>query len=73
MNSEHTKQIINEIAEEEGLCLISPIKAKPLLITFEEKKLADNVNAVLDAIGRGKIARVTLSPTMGPGVKIALT
>src|SRR3989339_855775 len=27
------------IAEEEGLCLISPIKAKPLLITFEEKKL----------------------------------
>ena len=42
-------------------------------VSFEEKKLADNVNAVLDAIGRGKIARVTLSPTMGPGVKIALT
>lgn len=42
-------------------------------VSFEEKKLADNVNAVLDAVGRGKIARATLSATMGPGIKLALS
>lgn len=39
-------------------------------VSFEEKKLSDNVKAVLDAVGRGKIARATLSATMGPGVKV---
>lgn len=42
-------------------------------VSFEDKKLEDNVNAILDAIGRGKIAKATLSATMSPGVKIALT
>ena len=42
-------------------------------VSFEEKKLADNVKAVLDAVGRGKIARATLTSTMGPGIKLALT
>lgn len=42
-------------------------------VSFEGKKLADNVNAILDAIGRGKIAKATLTSTMGPGIKIALS
>mgnify|MGYP001572882795 CR=1 FL=1 len=41
-------------------------------VSFEEKKLSDNVNAILDAVGRGKIARATLSATMGPGVKVTV-
>lgn len=41
-------------------------------VSFDEKKLTDNVGAILDAVGRGKIAKATLSATMGPGVKIAL-
>lgn len=41
-------------------------------ISFDDKKLADNVAAILDAVGRGKIAKATLASTMGPGVKIAL-
>lgn len=42
-------------------------------VSFEEKKLADNVNAILDAVGRGKVARVTLSATMGPGIKLSVS
>lgn len=41
-------------------------------VSFEEKKLTDNITAVLNAIGRAKISRVTLSATMGPGVKVQL-
>lgn len=42
-------------------------------VSFEEKKLSDNIEAVLDAIGRGKIARVTLTSTMGPGIKVVVS
>jgi len=42
-------------------------------VSFEDKKLEDNVNAILDAVGRGKIAKATLASTMGPGVKISLS
>lgn len=41
-------------------------------VSFEENKLEENVAAALKAIGTGKIARATVSSTMGPGVKIAL-
>jgi large subunit ribosomal protein L1 len=39
-------------------------------VSFEDKKLVENVDAMLSAVGRGKIAKATLSATMGPGVKI---
>jgi len=41
-------------------------------VSFDEKKLADNVEAILSAVGRSKIAKLTLASTMGPGVKVAL-
>ncbi|MFZ5845636.1 MAG: hypothetical protein ACOY0S_04165 [Patescibacteria group bacterium] len=41
-------------------------------VSFEDKKLRENIEAVLNAVGRGKIARATLASTMGPGVKVAL-
>ena len=42
-------------------------------VSFEDKKLIENIEAILSAIGRGKILRATLASTMGPGVKVALT
>ncbi len=39
-------------------------------VSFDDKKLEDNVTAILNAVGRGKIAKATLASTMGPGVKI---
>lgn len=42
-------------------------------VSFEDKKLIDNATAILDAIGRGKITKATLTSTMGPGIKLALT
>jgi large subunit ribosomal protein L1 len=41
-------------------------------VSFEEKKLEENIKAALKAIGAGKISRATISSTMGPGIKIAL-
>ncbi len=41
-------------------------------VSFEDKKLAENVAAVLKAVGTGKIAKATLTSTMGPGVKLLL-
>jgi large subunit ribosomal protein L1 len=41
-------------------------------VSFDDKKLTENVKAILDAVGRGKIAKTTLSATMGPGVKVAV-
>ena len=38
-------------------------------VSFEDKKIAENVKAVLKALGT-KVAKVTLSATMGPGVKV---
>lgn len=39
-------------------------------VSFEDKNLVENVDAMLDAVGRGKIAKATLTATMGPGVKV---
>jgi large subunit ribosomal protein L1 len=41
-------------------------------VSFEDKKLVENIQAALKAIGTGKIAKATLAATMGPGVKVAL-
>lgn len=41
-------------------------------VSFDDKKLMDNVEAMLDAVGRGKISKATLSATMSPGVKVML-
>lgn len=38
-------------------------------VSFEDKKIAENVKAVLKALGT-KVAKVTLSATMGPGIKV---
>jgi large subunit ribosomal protein L1 len=38
-------------------------------VSFEDKKIAENIKAVLKALGT-KVAKVTLSATMGPGVKV---
>jgi large subunit ribosomal protein L1 len=41
-------------------------------VSFDDKKLEENISAILEAVGRNKIAKATLSATMGPGVKINL-
>ncbi len=41
-------------------------------VSFDDQKLVDNVTAILDAVGRGKIAKATLAASMGPGVKVAI-
>lgn len=41
-------------------------------VSFDEKKLVENIKAILDAVGRGKITKATLSATMGPGVKVEI-
>ncbi|MBU1327020.1 50S ribosomal protein L1 [Patescibacteria group bacterium] len=41
-------------------------------ISFDDTKLIDNTSAVLDAIGRMKIASATIASTMGPGIKIMM-
>lgn len=38
-------------------------------VSFDDQDIADNVTAVLSAIG-SKVAKVSLSSTMGPGVKV---
>lgn len=40
-------------------------------VSFPDKEITENVRAVLDAIG-SKVAKVSLSSTMGPGVKVQL-
>ncbi|OQA52532.1 MAG: 50S ribosomal protein L1 [candidate division WS2 bacterium ADurb.Bin280] len=39
-------------------------------VSFESKKLAENIQAVLKALSHLKKESVTISPTMGPGIKI---
>ncbi len=41
-------------------------------VSFDDKKLIENVSAVIKAIGPGKITKATLTATMGPGIKLAL-
>jgi large subunit ribosomal protein L1 len=39
-------------------------------VSFEDAQLKENIEAVITAIGRGKLAKVTISSTMGPGIKV---
>ena len=39
-------------------------------VSWDEKKIEENLRTVLKSLARFKIASATLSPTMGPGVKI---
>jgi large subunit ribosomal protein L1 len=41
-------------------------------ISFTEEQLNGNIQAVILAIGKGKIGKLTLTSTMGPGIKIGL-
>lgn len=42
-------------------------------VSFEDTKLVENTNAILDAVGRNKISKATLSATMGPGIKVLVS
>jgi large subunit ribosomal protein L1 len=51
----------------------NPILHMPIgKVSFEQKIIAENVMALIDSVGRGKISKLTISSTMGPGVKVAL-
>ncbi len=39
-------------------------------VSFEDKQLKDNIEAVIAVIGRGKLSKITISSTMGPGIKV---
>lgn len=41
-------------------------------VSFEDKQLIENIQAILAAIGTSKISRVTIASTMGPGIKLQL-
>lgn len=40
-------------------------------VSFDDDKLKENIEAVLVAMGKSKIAKVTVATTMGPGIKVA--
>ncbi len=60
-----------------GKRLLSTEKKQPLLhitlgkTSMDSKKLIENLQAVLAAL-KGKVMKVSLAPTMGPGVKLDL-
>lgn len=39
-------------------------------VSFEAKQIVENVTALILAIGKNKIAKATISSTMGPGIKL---
>jgi large subunit ribosomal protein L1 len=41
-------------------------------VSFSADKLTDNINSVLDNIGRGKISKATIAASVGPGIKITI-
>ncbi len=41
-------------------------------VSFPEEHIKENVTAVVDAIGKAKITKATLSSSMGPGIKLQL-
>jgi large subunit ribosomal protein L1 len=41
-------------------------------VSFEDKKLVDNIAAVIEAVGSGKVAKATIAATMGPGIKLKI-
>lgn len=42
-------------------------------LSFEDKKLADNISTVIGAIGSAKITAITLKSTMSPAVRLAVS
>ncbi len=41
-------------------------------VSFPEEHIAANINAVLVAVGRGKMVKATISSSMGPGIKLQI-
>ena len=41
-------------------------------VSFEDKKLVDNIAAVIEAVGSGKVAKATIAATKGPGIKLKI-
>ncbi len=39
-------------------------------VSFTEKQIIENLTSLIKAVGSGKIAKLTLSSTMGPGIKV---
>ncbi len=42
-------------------------------VSFTDKQLEENISAIFTSVGKGKIARATLTSTMGPGIKLAVS
>ncbi|MBP7832539.1 MAG: hypothetical protein KA035_02090 [Candidatus Levybacteria bacterium] len=42
-------------------------------LSFEDKKLSDNISTVISAIGASKISAITLKSTMSPAVRLAVS
>ncbi len=42
-------------------------------VSFSEEQLMENIKAFIHAVGKQRIAKVTLSSTMGPGIKLNLS
>ncbi len=42
-------------------------------VDFGEEKLKENIAKLIKSIGAGKIAKLTLNATMGPGIKVDIT
>lgn len=41
-------------------------------VSFEDTQLKENIEAVIASIGCGKVSKITISSTMGPGVKVTI-
>jgi ribosomal protein L1 len=51
----------------------NPVIHLPLgKISFTDDMIEDNVKAFVDSIGITKIAKFTLTSTMGPGIRVGL-
>jgi len=42
-------------------------------VSFDDEKLADNIKAVINALGKNRIEKATITATMGPGIKLAVS
>lgn len=71
--SANPQQAVKELSA--GKQLLKTEKKQPLIhvslgkTSMETKQLIDNLRALLSAF-QGKVVRVSISPTMGPGVKV---
>lgn len=51
----------------------NPIIHMPIgKVSFETKKLTENIEAMFKVVGKTKIVKATLASTMGPGIKLAV-